>query len=452
MAKIGFYGAAGEVTGSNHLLDVAGVRVLVDCGFFQGVKVCDDKNNQPFAYDPKSIDALFVTHAHLDHVGRIPKLFNEGFTGKVYSTPPTKKIVELMLEDTVRVIAREAKGDDHEPLYREDAVKKTMAHWEEIPYEQDVVLGDGLHVRFRDAGHILGSAMLEMTHEGKKLVFSGDLGNSPTPLLPDTALLSGIDYLVMEAVYGDRHHDNRENRKDLLEKVIEDTIARGGALMIPAFSIERTQDLLFELNELVESRRIPEIPVFVDSPLAIKVTDVYEKSSAYFNEGTRDAIKAGDNIFKFPRLRFTERSEDSIAIKSVPNPKIVIAGSGMMNGGRILHHARNYLSDPKSTLLLVGYQAVGTMGRALQEGVKNVRIFDEDVPVRAKLVTIQGYSGHKDLNALLEFVTAIESSVKKIFVVHAEPGSALFFAQRVRDYLAIDARVPKMGEVVEIDF
>lgn len=452
MAKLGFYGAAGEVTGSNHVLEVAGVRIMIDCGFFQGVKVCDDKNREPFPYDPTSIDAVFITHAHLDHIGRIPKLFNEGFRGKVYSTPPTKRIAQLMLEDTTRVIEREAKEDGHEPLYRAPAVEKAMAHWEAVPYEQDVVLGEGLHVRFRDAGHILGSAMLEISHNGKKLVYSGDLGNSPAPLLPDTALLSGIDYLVMEAVYGDRRHEDREERKRILEGAIEDTVKSNGVLMIPAFSIERTQDLLFELNELIESKRVPEIPVFVDSPLAIKVTEVYSESHEYFNPETQQAIKGGDDIFKFPRLRFTERAEDSIAIKNVPNPKIIIAGSGMSNGGRILHHEFNYLPDPKSTLLLVGYQAAGTMGRALQEGVKSVKIFNEDIPVRAKVVAVQGYSAHKDVTALLEFVSHLQDSLKKVFVVHAEPGAALFFAQRLRDYLAIDARIPKAGEVVEIDF
>jgi len=222
--------------------------------------------------------------------------------------------------------------------------------------------------------------------------------------------------------------------------------------MIPAFSIERTQDLLFELNAMVEGKTIPEIPVFVDSPLAIKVTKVFSDSKSYFNKDIQDTMSGGDDIFKFPKLRFTERSQDSIAIKDVPNPKIIIAGSGMSNGGRIMHHERNYLPDPKSTLLLVGYQAVGTMGRALQEGIKSVRIFDEDVPVRAKVVTLQGYSAHKDMNALLEFVTEMQDSVKKVFVVHAELGAGLFFAQRVRDYLGIDARVPKTGDVVEIDF
>ncbi len=450
MIKLGFYGAAGEVTGSNHQLIGGGANILIDCGFFQGIKVCDEKNNKPFAYDPSIVDALFVTHAHLDHIGRIPKLFNEGFKGKIYSTPPTRQIAQLMLEDTLRIIAREAKADGHEPLYREDAVARAMAQWETIPYGKDVVVGD-LHIRFRDAGHILGSAMLEIEHKGKKLVYSGDLGNSPSPLLPDTELLSGIDYLIIEAVYGDRLHEDRESRTGILRGVIEDTIKNEGVLMIPAFSIARTQELLYELNEMVESKKIPEIPVFVDSPLAIKVTKVYQENQAYLNEEIAADIKGGDDIFKFPRLRFTESSQESIAIKGVPNPKIIIAGSGMSNGGRILHHERNYLSDPKNTLLLIGYQAVGTMGRAIQEGIKTVNIFKEEIPVRAKIVTIGGYSAHKDMNALLEFVSTIHDTVKKVFVVHAEPGAALFFSQRLRDYLAVDTFVPKEGDVVEID-
>lgn len=449
--KLKFYGAAGEVTGSNHILEGEGVNIMIDCGFFQGVKVCDDKNNQPFPYNPATVDAVFVTHAHLDHVGRIPKLMNEGFKGKIYSTPPTREIAKLMLEDTLNVIAREAKADGHEPLYHEDAVKKAFEHWEAIPYDQEVVFKDDLRIMFRDAGHILGSAMVEMTHNGKKLIYSGDLGSSSV-LMPDSALLSNVDYLVMEAVYGDRVHEDLAERSNRLKAVVMETVARGGTLVIPAFSIERTQDLLFELNELVENNMIPEVPVFVDSPLAIKVTKVFSDSKSYFNKEIQDTISGGDDIFKFPKLRFTERSQDSIAIKDVPNPKIIIAGSGMSNGGRVMHHERNYLPDPKSTLLLVGYQAVGTMGRALQEGIKTVRIFDEDVPVNAKVVTLQGYSAHKDMNALLEFVTGMQDSVKKIFVVHAELGAGLFFAQRVRDYLGIDTRVPKSGDVVEIDF
>lgn len=449
--KLKFYGAAGEVTGSNHILEGDGVNVMIDCGFFQGVKVCDDKNSDPFPYDPSTIEALFVTHAHLDHIGRIPKLMNEGFKGKIYSTPPTREIARLMFDDTLRVIEREAKADGHEPLYYEDAVQKAFAHWEAIPYDKDIVFKNGLHVRFRDAGHILGSAMVEMMRNGKKLIYSGDLGSSSV-LMPDSALLEGVDYLVMEAVYGDRTHVDLDKRAQHLKEVIEETVVRGGALVIPAFSIERTQDILFDLNKLIETKEIPEIPVFVDSPLAIKVTKVFSENPSYFNETTQEIIKGGDDIFKFPKLRFTERSHDSIAIKEVPNPKIIIAGSGMSNGGRVLHHEFNYLPDPKSTLLIVGYQAVGTLGRLLQEGMKTVRIFDEEVPVRAKVTTLQGYSAHKDMNALMEFVTEMQDSLKKIFVVHAELGAGLFFAQRVRDYLGIDAKVPKSGDEIEIDF
>ena len=452
MTKLKFYGAAGEVTGSNHIVERGGVTIMIDCGFFQGMKVCDDKNSEKFLYNPAEVEALFVTHAHLDHVGRIPKLMNEGFKGRIYSTGPTREIARLMFEDTVRVIAREAKADGHEPLYNQSAVEKALDHWEAIPYGKDVVFKDDLRVCLRDAGHILGSAMIEMESNGKKLVFSGDLGNSPSPLMPDTAILEGVDYLVIEAVYGNRVHENVSDRSNHLKRVIEETVARGGALMIPAFSIERTQDLLLELNEMVEGNIIPEIPVFVDSPLAIKVTKVFSESTSFFNKNVQDDIRGGDDIFKFPKLRFTERSQDSIAIKSVPNPKIIIAGSGMSNGGRILHHEKNYLGDPKSTLLLVGYQAVGTMGRLLQEGIKSVRIFDEDVPVRAKIVMIEGYSAHKDMNALLEFVANMQESLKKVFVVHAELGTGLFFAQRVRDYVGVDTVMPKAGEEIEIDF
>lgn len=450
--KLKFYGAANEVTGSNHILEGEGVTVMVDCGFFQGVKVCDVKNTEPFPYNVASVDALFVTHAHLDHVGRIPKLFNEGFKGKIYSTPPTREIAKLILEDTVRIIEEEAKDDNHEPLFREDAVHRAMEHWETVPYEKVVELPGNLSARFLDAGHILGSSMVEFTHNGKKLLFSGDLGNSPSPLLPDTAGISGIDYLVTEATYGDRVHQDLSERTNQLKQAIEDVIKNKGVLMIPAFSVERTQDLLLELNEMVEGHQIPEIPIFVDSPLAIRVTKVYSAYETYFNQETKDLIKSGDDIFKFPKLRFTERPSDSVAIREVPAPKIIIAGSGMSNGGRIMHHEQNYLSDPRNILLIVGYQAVGTTGRMLEEGAKNINIFNQDVPVRAKIVTINGYSAHKDRDALINFVAEAKGTLKKVFVVHAELGAGLFFAQRVRDYLDIAVAVPKRGDVEEIEF
>ena len=452
MTKLKFYGAAHEVTGSNHLLECDGVTALIDCGFFQGVKVCDTKNTEHFPYNAAKVDALLVTHAHLDHVGRIPKLFNEGFKGKIYSTPPTREIAKLILEDTLRIITEEAKEHGHEPLFHEDAIHRAMEHWDTVPYDKVVELPGGLTATFRDAGHILGSAMVEFTRNGKKLVFSGDLGNSPSPLLPDTASIEGADYLVTEGTYGDRAHENLGGRTNQLKDAIEETVKNGGVLMVPAFSVERTQDLLLEINDMVEGKQIPEIPIFVDSPLAIRVTKVYSEYASYFNQETKNQIKGGDDIFKFPKLRFTERASDSMAIRDVPNPKIILAGSGMSNGGRIMHHEQNYLPDPKSILLLVGYQAVGTTGRMLEEGAKTIAIYDQEVPVRAKVIEIEGYSAHKDRDALVDFVGEAKGTLKKVFVVHAELGAGLFFAQRIRDYLNIDADVPKYGDVAEIDF
>ncbi|MDO8572910.1 MAG: MBL fold metallo-hydrolase [bacterium] len=450
--SISFYGAARTVTGSNFLLqNKAGTeKILIDCGFFQEGKNGERKNHDPFPYDPTTIQAIFVTHAHIDHIGRIPKLVREGFRGKIYSTNPTKELGHIMLLDSMRVLSKEAVQNKKEVLYDEHDVETTMGLWEGIPYHSEVTVGKEFRAVFKDAGHVLGSAMVQFTHQDKKIVFTGDLGNSPAPLLRDTETINDADYLIMEAVYGDRNHEEKDERKSKLEDVIEDTISRGGVLMIPAFSVERTQDLLFELNELVEHNRIPKVPVFLDSPLAIKVTEVYKKNEEYFNKDTIFDIRTGDDIFNFPMLKFTSDSRDSMSIKDVKNPKIIMAGSGMSNGGRILHHEKNYLPDPKSTLLLVGYQAVGTLGRALEEGAKEVIIKGEKIPVRARVVVIEGYSAHKDSNALFKFVENTADSVKKVFLVHGEPKSLLFFAQKLRDYLGVNTVVPEEGERVEL--
>ena len=450
--RISFYGAVRTVTGSNFLLqNKSGTeKILIDCGFFQEGKSGERKNHDPFPYTPSSIQALFVTHAHIDHLGRIPKLVRDGFRGKIYSTAPTKELGHVMLLDSMRVLQKNAEQSKTEALYNEHNVETAMGLWEAIPYHSEVVVGEEFRAVFKDAGHILGSAMVEFTHQGKKIVFTGDLGNSPAPLLRDTETITGADYLIMEAVYGDRNHEEKSERKSKLEDVIEDTISRGGVLMIPAFSVERTQDLLFELNELVEHNRIPKVPVFLDSPLAIKVTEIYKRNEEYFNKDTTHEIRTGDDIFNFPMLKFTPDSRDSMAIKDVKNPKIIMAGSGMSNGGRILHHERNYLPDPKSTLLLVGYQAAGTLGRALEEGAKEVTIKGEKIPVRARVVVIEGYSAHKDGDALFKFVENTADSVKKVFLVHGEPKSLLFFAQKLRDYLGVNAVVPEEGAQIEL--
>lgn len=451
-AKLTFAGGTGGPTGSNFLFEAEGKKILVDCGLVQGGKMSEDQNREPFEYDPSTVDLLFITHAHLDHVGRIPFLVKSGFKGKIYSTPPTKDLAELMMEDGFHLMEKEAKHEGKEPLYGVEDIKEAISLWDTLPYHQEMVIADTLSVRLLDAGHILGSTMYEFTYNSKKILFSGDLGNSPAPLLKDTEYVADIDYLLIESVYGDRVHEKREERQQLLEDAVEETIKKKGVLLIPAFSLERTQELLFEINDMVEHKRIPEVPIFLDSPLAIKATAVYKKYESYFNTEAQSIIKSGDDIFRFPRLKFTADVEDSKAILNVHPPKVIIAGSGMSNGGRILHHEKNYLSDPNTTLLLVGYQAVGTPGRLMQEGAKSVRIMGEEVSLRARVVNIHGYSGHRDTNGLFDFVEFMKDKVQKVFVVMGEPKASSFLAQRLRDYLGLNAVVPKRGESVELEF
>jgi metallo-beta-lactamase family protein len=452
--RVTFYGGTESVTGANFLIEDgdSGIKILVDCGFFQGSKIGDDENRKSFPYNPSEIDFLFITHAHIDHIGRIPKLVRDGFKGKIYSTTPTKQISEIMLSDSLGILTKEAKHDHKPVIYDEKNVVDSMKLWEEAPYYKPIELGDGISAVLKDAGHILGSAMISFERDGRKILFTGDLGNSPAPLLRDTDVIDDANYIVMESVYGDRNHEDITERKQIFEDVIEDTIKKGGALMIPAFSLERTQDILFEMNDLVENGRIPSVPVFLDSPLAIKVTNIYKKNEEYFNTDASSVIKSGDDIFKFPNLKFTLKTEESKEIKNVQNPKIIIAGSGMSNGGRIVHHEKQYLPDPKSTLLIVGYQAPGTLGRIIEDGVKTVKILGDMIPVRASIRKISGYSAHKDSDSLLDFVQKDSSIVEKVFVVMGELKSSTFLVQKIRDYLGVDAVSPRKGEVAVLDF
>ncbi len=455
---ITFYGGAGTVTGSNFLLTLGGTKILIDCGLTQGEKYSDEFNKKPFAYDALSIDYLIATHAHADHIGLIPKLVKEGFNGVIFSTRATKDLSETMFADSVRILAREAKDTGTEPLYSADDVEKALSLWREIDYHKSESLSSDISIFLKDAGHILGSAMVEFTYKDKsknnkekKIVFTGDLGNSPAPLLRDTEVVDDADYMVIESVYGDRNHENREQREELLKKAIEDVSAREGTLMIPAFSIERTQLLLYLINNFVEDGVLPKIPVFLDSPLAIKVTDIFKKYTHLFNKEVQAEIKAGDDIFNFPLFEDTKEVSESKAILKAPDPKIIIAGSGMSSGGRILHHEKQHLSDPKNILLLVGYQAVGTLGRLIQDGAKEVTIHNERVKVKAEVRVIHGFSAHKDSDHLIEFVEGSQNSLKKVFVAMGEPKSSLFLVQRLRDYLEVDAVAPERGEVVELD-
>lgn len=449
--KLTFAGGAGSVTGANFLLEVGGKRVLIDCGMQQGLPADERSNWQEFSYDPKSIDVLLVTHAHTDHIGRIPKLVKDGFRGHIYSTLPTREISAIMFEDMIGLLDNDAKDAGLPRLYGPEDAAQALSQWKGVPYHSRVELGSGVGATFFDAGHVLGSSLIQVEWGQKSFLFSGDLGNTPTILLKETETFMAPDAMIVESVYGDRNHTGVESRTNDLESVIEDTIRQGGTMMIPAFSLERTQELLFELDGLIEQGRTPRVPIFLDSPLAIKLTEIYRKSGDYFNDHIRSLQKNGD-VFSFPGLEVTTTSDDSKSINFVHGPKIIIAGSGMMNGGRILHHAERYLPDPKSTLLLVGYQAPGTLGRYLLDGGKEARIFGKTIPVRARIALIAGYSGHKGSDGLVDFVRQISENhpLQKIFCAMGEPKSSMFLAQRIRDEIGLLAVVPMAGETHDL--
>ena len=444
-----FAGGTGSVTGANFLLEGEGKKFLIDCGLNQGTKMADEWNWNPFPYDPSTIDILFITHAHIDHIGRIPKLIHDGFKGEIYSTIPTKDITALMLEDTANILGH-SDNTDLKEIYSPKNIETAMKLWKVIDYHQDLAVGPFVF-RYRDAGHVLGSGMLELIYNNKKIVFTGDLGNSPSPLLRDTEALKNVDYLLMESVYGDRNHTERAVRRERLEATIEDNYKRKGTLVIPTFSLERSQELLFEIDQLVEHDRVPKMPIFFDSPLGIKLTTIYAKYSRYFNDLARKLVGEGNDIFNFPGLKSTLLTEESKEILHSTNPKIVIAGSGMSNGGRVLHHEANYLPNPNNTLLLTGYQSLGTMGRAIQDGAKEVHINGRAIPVKANVVFIDGYSGHKDSDHLIEFVESTADSLKAVYVAMGEPKSSLYLTQRLRDYLGVTAYAPQEGDVVQLD-
>jgi len=452
--KLHFYGAAQMVTGSNYLLEIKTKskirRILVDCGMFQGAKHGEDKNYEDFPYDPKKIDAVLVTHAHVDHIGRIPKLYKQGFRNKILVTEPTKDLSKVMLLDSQGLLAREARREKKEPLYSKKDVEGCLSLMEAVKYDQKIELFEGIHFRFKDAGHILGSAMIEIWAEDKKIVFSGDVGNQPVPLLSPPTIIKEADYVVVESTYGDRIHQSSLERKDELENAIEDTITKGGTLMIPAFALERSQELLCELNSLVENHRIPQVPVFIDSPMAIRALEVYKRHKQYYNQKAAELIKAGDKLFDFPGLTLTRTTAESKQINDVHPPKIILAGSGMSTGGRILHHEIRYLPDPKSCLLIVSYQVPGSLGRRILDGSKKVKIFNEMIPVRAEIRSIDAYSSHADQQELYNWLRSFNTPVKRFFAVHGEEGPALNLVQLVRDRLGIDASAPMLGDVVEL--
>lgn len=455
--KIKFAGGAGTATGSNFILRVGKLNMMVDCGLFQGEKIGDELNRRAFEYNPKDIDILFITHGHLDHVGRIPKLVKDGFQGVIVSTPATKDIGELVLRDSVGILTKEAERENEEPIYSLNDVDKAMTLWKTRNYHEEMKLdsldkqiGD-IVVRFYDSGHILGSSLIVFDILKERIMFTGDLGNSPSPLLRNTETVKGITYLITESVYGNRNHEHKEDRVQTLKDIIQKTIARKGVLLIPAFSVERTQELVFMFNNMVENKEIPLVPVFLDSPLGINITKVYKKHEKEFNENVEQVIKSGDNIFAFAGLTICKTTEESKAINHVLPPKIIIAGSGMSNGGRIVHHEARYLPNPLNTLLLVGYQAAGTLGRIIQSGRKEITIKGEKIKVEAEIITISGFSAHKDSENIQEWISNMRHTLKKVFVVLGEPKSQNYLAQKLIEKYNLKVMVPEFDEIIEIN-
>jgi metallo-beta-lactamase family protein len=444
-----FHGGAGRVTGSNFLLDTGEGKLLVDCGLIQGTG--DEKNWEPFAYDPKSISHLIISHAHLDHIGRIPRLVREGFSGEIISTKATRALAEPLLMDALAIMGRRAEKQGKEELYVEEDVKKALHLWRGIGYHEKVSLPDDVALELFDAGHILGSSIIRLERGDRSIVFSGDLGGGNSPLLKATEDVTA-SYLVMEGTYGDKTRPEDAERFSKLEDIIEDSMTRGGTLLIPAFSTERTQDLLFDIRRLMTEKRIPSVPVYLDSPLAEKVTHAYMTHPEYFSDEIRKRVEGGEDIFSFPGLHLAVQPEASRKLDESREQKILLAGSGMSSGGRVLSHERHYLPDPKSTILIVGYQAAGTLGRQLIEGAKYLELYKEKIPVRAKVVTMYGYSAHRDGEGLLEFANKTAQDADGVFIVHAEPAAAAFLTQRIRDYLSVRATAPEEGESVVLTF
>lgn len=462
--RLTFYGGAASVTGANYLFEAGGLRILVDCGLMQGSRYNEEQNSMPFPYAAGGIDAVFVTHSHVDHMGRIPKLVRDGFSGPIYASEPTAGLIEAALPDTLRRTTEDAEDAGRPPLYDEQDMKRTIALLRPMPYDRTIKLNDRVSVTGRDSGHILGSTTWEFavaddlaSDDRKHIAFPGDIGNPPSLLLKGIEYPEGVDYTLVESAYGSRHHEARSQRREMLLNIIKETAARKGVLMIPSFAIERTQELLLELDALFESGDLPTgMPVFVDSPLAIRITEVYGRFSRYFNPRAIKILRDNRGLFQFPWLTFTPSVEESKRINDVPAPKIIIAGSGMSQGGRILHHERRYLSDPKSTILFIGYQVEGSLGRRIRDKATAVTIFRESVPVRCHVHAIGAYSAHADQDGLIKYLAHANTgpngsgTLKKCFVVQGERDAAQALAARAHDELGMDAVVPEPGQQFEL--
>ncbi|OGH83685.1 MAG: hypothetical protein A2261_03415 [Candidatus Magasanikbacteria bacterium RIFOXYA2_FULL_44_8] len=473
--QITFYGAAREVTGSCSLLEVGGgllgnkpkTKILIDCGMFQGSDFNEGKNSDPLPFDPKTLNAVIVTHAHLDHVGRLPILIKGGYEGHFYATPATIELAQLIMEDALSIMEYNHRKFSSPILYDTTDIAGVMQQFKPVDYYEPVILSgaknldpsaipqddkNSISFKFYEAGHIFGSVFAEIQADGKKVVFSGDIGNVDVPILRDTDKMpDNVDAVVCESTYGNRNHEPVATRQKLLEDMVTEAIGRGGVLMIPSFSLERTQELLYDLNDLVDhQRRLPRVPIFLDSPLAINATKVYRKYTQYYDEGARDWLLSGDDLFQFPGLTMCETREESKKINATPGPKIIIAGAGMMNGGRIVHHAMRYLSGDKNTLLIIGYQAHGTLGRQILDKVSPVTVMNEKVQVHCAVKSIGAFSAHGDREKLMDWIGGGDTLPKKVYLNHGEPEASEALAKRLTEELEVKAMVVSAGLMVRV--
>jgi metallo-beta-lactamase family protein len=439
--KLKFLGATHQVTGSSYLLETAEVKILVDCGMFQE-RDYSHRNWEAFPVPPDQIQYLLLTHVHQDHSGLIPKLVKEGFHGDILLTAASKELFPIVILDSARIQEEDAAfkknrnaNEEHEepymetPLYTVRDAEKCFPLLKAVPYEEFLTLNDQIKVCFHDAGHILGSAMIEIVfqeeNESRNVIFSGDIGQFDAPLLNNPTVFDRADYVVMESTYGDRNHDNLQDIDDKLSKTINDTIKAGGNVIIPTFAIERAQELLYHISLLARAKRIPYIVTFLDSPMAVEITKVFEQSKKYFDKQTLGLFKDGQTPFDFPGLKLVESVEGSKAINLIKGSTIIMAGSGMITGGRIKHHLVREITRPESTLIFVGYQAVGTLGRQILDGVSPVSILGQSYPVRMRIENINGLSAHAGMNDLDRWLNNFKAPPKHVFLTHGEEGSIL---------------------------
>jgi len=473
--KITFLGATKIVTGSNFLVEAAGKKFLVDCGLYQGKAELEEQNYREFDYNPAEIDFMLLTHAHIDHSGRIPKLYNDGFKGPIYAHKATCDLCQIMLPDSGHIQEMEAEWKNKKrirkgqqtrgPLYTAEDALKCMEIFVPVKYDEIIQVSENIYVRFNDAGHMLGSSTIEIwaKEDGKetKAVFSGDLGNNDIPLLSEPTMIDNCDYLVMESTYGSRLHIRNDQKAELFLKIVSETIDNGGTVVIPSFAVGRTQEILYEINKIKENRHDEEflreyrtlmkVPVYVDSPLAISATQVFKENMDLFEDEVKEEMERGNNPLEFPGLKFTQTPDESKALNESDEPSIIISASGMCDVGRIKHHLKHNIWNPKSTILFVGYQAPGTLGYEIVNGAKKVTIFGEEFAVNARIEYIEGYSGHADQEWLMNFVYSFYNKPKHIFLVHGEEESQEVLRNKILENTGIGVTIPEYGETYQLD-